>query len=168
MSSSCGIKTINTFIHSRSFLENHVHPIPDQNKQSLCPFLDWPHTQAFLGVRHAFLPQAGTRDEPVRTSAWEAIFRPKRRKNRINLGFWETAHLPLPYANINTYFSFRAKCCLRGGVGGQFLRNRSLSNLMGSCQKPKFIPKSLPLGRHILICLTYRVRTHLESPSMLK
>ena len=41
-------------------------------------------------------------------------------KSLMNLGFWETAHLPLPYANINTYFSFRAKCWLRGGVGGQF------------------------------------------------
>ena len=27
----------------------------------------------------------------------------------IHLGFWETAHLPLPYANINTYFSLWAK-----------------------------------------------------------
>ena len=25
--------------------------------------------------------------------------------------------------NINTYFSLRAKCCLRGGVGGQFPSN---------------------------------------------
>ena len=41
----------------------------------------------------------------------------------INLGFWETAHLPLPYANINTYFSLREKGWLRGGVGGQFPRN---------------------------------------------
>ena len=41
----------------------------------------------------------------------------------ITLDFWETAHLPLPYANIITYFSLRAKCWLRGGVGGQFPRN---------------------------------------------
>ena len=34
--------------------------------------------------------------------------------------FLETAHLPLPKANINTYFSLRAKCWIRGGVGGQF------------------------------------------------
>ena len=34
--------------------------------------------------------------------------------------FWETAHLPLPQAIINTYFSLRAKCWLKGGVGGQF------------------------------------------------
>ena len=26
----------------------------------------------------------------------------------INLGLWENAHLLLPKANINTYFSFRA------------------------------------------------------------
>ena len=39
----------------------------------------------------------------------------------INLGFWETAHLPLPRANISTYFLLnRAKWWLRGGVGGQF------------------------------------------------
>ena len=42
---------------------------------------------------------------------------------KINLGFWETAHLPLPLASINTYFSFRTKCWLRGGIGGQFPRN---------------------------------------------
>ena len=29
---------------------------------------------------------------------------------RINLDFRETAHPPLPKANINTYFSLRAKC----------------------------------------------------------
>ena len=40
---------------------------------------------------------------------------------RINLGFWDTDHLPLPYANINTYLSLRAKCWLRGGVVRQFL-----------------------------------------------
>ena len=32
---------------------------------------------------------------------------------RINLGFLETAHLPLPYA----------KCCFRGWVGRQFPKN---------------------------------------------
>ena len=31
----------------------------------------------------------------------------------INLGFWETAHLPLPYANINIYFLLREKWWLR-------------------------------------------------------
>ena len=38
---------------------------------------------------------------------------------------WETAHPPLPKANINTYFSYllRAKCWLRGGVGGKFPRS---------------------------------------------
>ena len=40
--------------------------------------------------------------------------------NLLVLGFWETAHLPLPYAIIITYFSLRAKCWLREGVGGQF------------------------------------------------
>ena len=47
----------------------------------------------------------------------------------ISLGFWETAHLPLPYANINTYFSFRAKCWFRGGVGGQFPTHLNWSDL---------------------------------------
>ena len=41
----------------------------------------------------------------------------------IILLFWETAHLPLPKANIVTYFSLREKCWLRFGVGRQFLRN---------------------------------------------
>ena len=37
-----------------------------------------------------------------------------------NLRFWETADIPLPLANMNTYFSLRAKCWLKGGVGRQF------------------------------------------------
>ena len=35
----------------------------------------------------------------------------------------ESADLPLPQANINTFFSLRAKCWLRGGAGRQFPRN---------------------------------------------
>ena len=35
----------------------------------------------------------------------------------------ETDYLTLPQANIYTYFSLRAKCWLRAGVGGQFPRN---------------------------------------------
>ena len=38
-------------------------------------------------------------------------------------GVGEHAHLPLPEANINTYFSLRTKCWLRGGVGEHFPRN---------------------------------------------
>ena len=33
----------------------------------------------------------------------------------INSGFWETAHLPLPKTNINSYLSLRAKCWLVEG-----------------------------------------------------
>ena len=47
----------------------------------------------------------------------------------IILRFCETAYLPLPKANINTYFSRRAKCWLRGGVGGQFPRNVKWSGI---------------------------------------
>ena len=36
----------------------------------------------------------------------------------IIIRFWEAAHLPLPGANINTYYSLSVKCWLRGGVGG--------------------------------------------------
>ena len=32
----------------------------------------------------------------------------------------ESAHLPLPWVNIKTCFSLRAKCWLRGGEGGHF------------------------------------------------
>ena len=46
---------------------------------------------------------------------------------RINIGFWENTHLPLLQANINAYFSFRAKCWLKGGVGEQFPRNLNWS-----------------------------------------
>ena len=35
----------------------------------------------------------------------------------------ETAYLPLPQVNIKTYFSLRAKCWLRGGVGAKITRN---------------------------------------------
>ena len=28
---------------------------------------------------------------------------------RIIIRFWETAHIPLPYATLNTYFSLRAQ-----------------------------------------------------------
>ena len=39
--------------------------------------------------------------------------------------FWETAYLPLPWLNVNTNSSLRAKCWLREGVGRQFSRNLS-------------------------------------------
>ena len=40
-----------------------------------------------------------------------------------NLGFWETAHLPLPKLNVNICISlnFGAKCWVRGWVGGQLI-----------------------------------------------
>ena len=41
--------------------------------------------------------------------------------HRIIIRFLETAHLPLPLTL--TSFILRAKCWLRGGVGGQFPRN---------------------------------------------
>ena len=41
--------------------------------------------------------------------------------------FWETAHLPLPKANISTYFSLRPKCWRRGGVGWHFPEGHRLS-----------------------------------------
>ena len=39
-----------------------------------------------LGVRHAFLPHvrgAGTHDEPLRTSAWEARELPKQARSQV-------------------------------------------------------------------------------------
>ena len=53
-------------------------------------------------------------------------YRPMYPLNK-NLGFWETAHLLLPWDNINTYFSLRAKCWLKGGVGGQFPKKKNLN-----------------------------------------
>ena len=49
---------------------------------------------------------------------------------KVTFRIWETAHLPLPWANINTYFSLGAKWWLRGGVGGQFPRNLNWSSLL--------------------------------------
>ena len=51
------------------------------------------------------------------------------------LGFWETAHLPLP----------RAKCWLRGGVGGQVTQRQYQSLIDYVCddagyQSPKVVP----------------------------
>ena len=41
----------------------------------------------------------------------------------IIIRFLESAHLPLPWVNIKTCFTLRAKCWLRGGEGGQFHKN---------------------------------------------
>ena len=43
---------------------------------------------------------------------------------RIIIRFWQTAHLPLPLANIKTYFSLTAKCWLRGGVGSLYVSGK--------------------------------------------
>ena len=43
-------------------------------------------------------------------------------KCRININIWETAHLPLPWPNINPNLLFFYCCWVRGGVGVQFLR----------------------------------------------
>ena len=59
-------------------------------------------------------------------------------KVRIILRFWETAHLPLPLANINTFVSLRAKFWLRGGVGAVFQKRimvRSCSLLTADYRK---------------------------------
>ena len=47
---------------------------------------------------------------------------------QISLGFWETAHLPLPQDNIKTHFSLGAKCWLRRRVTGQFPGNLNWSH----------------------------------------
>ena len=60
----------------------------------------------------------------------------QERENKwINLSFLETAHLPLPEVIINTYFSFREKCWVRGGVGGEFPLKPKLiqTNFHGLC-----------------------------------
>ena len=50
-----------------------------------------------------------------------------RRNVGIILVSWEAAHPPLPWANIKTYFSLRAKFWRRGGVGGHLPWNMSWS-----------------------------------------
>ena len=75
---------------------------------------------------------------------------------RINLDFRETAHLPLPKANINTYFSLRAKCQLRGGIGRQFPSAPASPSPLTPTRVPKKrLPKnSLVLrGKHITITI---------------
>ena len=43
--------------------------------------------------------------------------------NKVNEKFYKINSVSIIEANINTYFSLREKCELRGGVGGQFPRN---------------------------------------------
>ena len=51
---------------------------------------------------------------------WEVVIPPFPKNSCVGGDIWiiirfqETTHLPLPYANINTYFSLRAKCWLMG------------------------------------------------------
>jgi len=50
-----GIETIDTFIHSRSSLENHT-PIPDQNGQSVYPFSDQKDPKFIpFGAAHTYM-----------------------------------------------------------------------------------------------------------------
>ena len=66
----------------------------------------------------------------------------------INLGFRETAHLPFPQVNINTYFSLRAKCWIRGGIGGQFPRSLNWSAVCRAKAVPSILShfKTLSIG----------------------
>ena len=52
--------------------------------------------------------------------------------DRIIMRFWETTHLPLPQANINTYFSLRGKCWLKGR--GRWAVYTFLGNCVTFCQ----------------------------------
>ena len=67
---------------------------------------------------------------------------------RIIIRFWETAHLPLPYTNINAYFSLRAKYLLREGLGG----HRSLGLMLCLKKSPQ---KILQLVLYDEICFRY-------------
>ena len=73
----------------------------------------WPKNKGGAGAPDPSPGSATARDEVLLL-----IDRDKRSEHYTFLG---TAYLPLP--NINTYFPLRAKCWLRGGVGGQFPRN---------------------------------------------
>ena len=53
----------------------------------------------------------------------------------INLGFWETAHLPLPLANILHKVRTKCFCWLMGGEGGQFPGNLNWSLLVFASKK---------------------------------
>ena len=81
--------------------ENYIRQIDQRENSKSCDFNGWIHW---------FLVDGRPRG---RYPAKQAYF-------GINLGFWETIYPPLPWANINTYFSLKAKCWLRGRVGGQF------------------------------------------------
>ena len=61
------------------------------------------------------------------------------KRAQIIVPFWETAQLPLPQANIDTYLSLRAKCWLREGV--------SVHVPPSTRSTTPFRPNSLPVDR---------------------
>ena len=78
-------------------------------------------TPWYLGVRKVF--KLGSLDVSGKLSTYPS---PKPSWNgppTPPLSRHETVHLPLPWVVFNTYFSLKAKCWLRGGVGGQFPRH---------------------------------------------
>ena len=96
---------------SKSLLSIHI---PESRLLLVLAF----HSQDFP---HSKFPNVMVLNAEKQIVPWKGSANKDSKKGWINLGFWETAHLPLPYANIITYFSLRAKCW--GGVGGQFPRN---------------------------------------------
>ena len=49
--------------------------------------------------------------------------RSRRDPTGDQLGYWETTHLPVPKPTLTLTSQLRAKCWLRGGVGGHFSIN---------------------------------------------
>ena len=66
-------------------------------------------------------------NELVRGWVVWAIIHWTKKENRINLGFSENAHLPLPKANTLPEVRSKCKCWFEEGVGGQFPGNLSWS-----------------------------------------
>ena len=72
---------------------------------------------------------------------------------------WETAYLPLPQVNIKTYFSLRAKCWLRGGVGAKITRNVFVVWLAAPLLPPGMGKMKGILLCYVMLCYVFGLAT---------
>ena len=98
-----------------SFRQNIVHYQSSSDRSDFVHFVDTDYVRAACDLGR--LLSRRNRNN-IRLNLYNSSHIPNP-LSRIIIRFWETAHLPLPQANINTHISVRANLGLRGGVGGQ-------------------------------------------------
>ena len=67
----------------------------------------------------------------------QRLSNPKGKKFWVIIRFWETAHLPLPQANMNNKGKMLAK---RGGGGEHSLVSRNAGNIFGKDSREPKVP----------------------------